>query len=139
MSSATDPAAPSNLQSILAAALEKYTAQTGNDLQNDPLKAEIRRCESSDDILHVFQAKAREFDGFRDDNSKLMKYLNPIVDCLDALSYNAALSVGVSLVSSSASHYWISILINHYLPGISARANSILRDERPSHRMYLPR
>jgi fungal STAND N-terminal Goodbye domain len=127
MSSATDPAAPSNLQSILAAALEKYTAQTGKDLQNDPLTAEIRRCESSDDILHVFQAKAREFDEFRDDNSKLVKYLNPIVDCLDALSNNAALSAGVSLVSLSLLHHWISNLIDYPL-GISTRTNNILRD-----------
>ena len=100
MSSTTDPAAPSNLQSILAAALEKYTAQTGKDLQNDPLTAEIRLCESPDDILHVFQTKAHEFDEFRNDNSKLNKYLSPIVDCLAALSNNAALSAGVSLVSS---------------------------------------
>jgi hypothetical protein len=100
MSSTTDPAAPSNLQSILAAALEKYTAQTGKDLQNDPLTAEIRLCESPDDILHVFQAKAHEFDEFRNDNSKLNKYLSPIVDCLGALSNNAALSAGVSLVSA---------------------------------------
>jgi hypothetical protein len=100
MSSVTDPAAPSNLQSILTTALEKYTAQTGKDLQNDPLAAEIRLCESPDDILHVFQAKAHEFDKFRNDNSKLMKYLKPIVDVLYVLSNNAALSAGVSLVSS---------------------------------------
>ena len=100
MSSITDPATPSNLQAILTAALEKYTAQTGKDLQNDPLTAEIRICESPNDILRVFQAKACEFDGFRNDNSKLMKYLHPIVDGLHALSNNAALSAGVSLVSA---------------------------------------
>jgi hypothetical protein len=125
MSSTTDPT--SNLQSILTAALDKYTAQTGKDLQNDPLATEIRLCESPDDILHVFQAKAREFDEFRNDNSKLMKYLNPIVDCLDALSNNAALSAGVSLVSSSVLHRGISTLIDYPL-GLSTRTNNILRD-----------
>jgi hypothetical protein len=125
MSSTIDPAAPSNLQAIIAAALETYTAQTGKDLQNDPLTAEIRLCESSDDILHVFQAKACEFDEFRNDDSKLNKYLSPIVDCLDALSNNTALSAGVSLVSLSLLHHWISTLIDYPL-GISTRTNNIL-------------
>ena len=124
MSSTTDPAAPSNLQSILAAALEKYTAQTGKDLQNDPLAAEIRLCESPDDILHVFQAKAHEFTEFRNDNSKLMKFLNPIIDGLHALSNNAALSAGISLVRSGVPD-WIWTLIGYSL-GISTRTNNIL-------------
>ena len=127
MSSTTDPMAPSNLQSILAAALEKYIAQTGKGLQNNPLTAEIRLCESPDDILHVFQAKAREFHEFRNDNSKLNKYLNPIVDGLYAISNNAALSAGVSLVSSLILHDWIWTLIGYPL-GIPTRTNNTLRN-----------
>ncbi|KAI0245287.1 hypothetical protein BJV78DRAFT_1356816 [Lactifluus subvellereus] len=112
MSSTTDPAAPSsNLQSIFSAALEKYTEQTGKDLQNDPLAAEIRRCQSPDDILSVFQAKAREFDKLRSGDSKLMKYLNSIIDGLHALSNNAALSAGVSLVFPPAQIIFSSISV----------------------------
>ena len=125
MSSTTNLAIPSNLQSILTAALEKYTAQTGKDLQNHPLTAEIRRCKSPDDILRVFQAKAREFDEFRNEDSRLNKYLNPIVDGIHALSNNPVLNAGISVISLSVLHHWILTLISYPL-GIPTCTNNIL-------------
>jgi fungal STAND N-terminal Goodbye domain len=98
-------AAPSpHLQAILSSALTNYSKQTGRDLRNDPLSAEIRRCkfpDEIDEILSVFKKQADKFDEFRNRNSSLMKYLNPIVDVLQALSVNEAIRTGVSLVSQS--------------------------------------
>jgi hypothetical protein len=100
MSSDNDPTVPSsNLQSILSAALAKYSEQTGKDLQSDPLSIETQRCKSSDDILDILKKHAERLD--KNDNSKLMKYLNHIVDGLYALSTNPVLSAGASLVSQT--------------------------------------
>jgi hypothetical protein len=100
MSLENDVAVPSpNLQPILSAALENYSKQTGKDLQNDPLSTEIQRCNSPDDILNVLKKHAENLD--KDDSSKLMKYLNHIVDGLYTLSTNPVLSAGVSLVSQN--------------------------------------
>ena len=100
MSSVNDPAIPSpNLQPILSAALSNYSKQTGKDLQSDPLSTEIQHCKSPDDILNVLKKHAEKLD--RNDDSKLMKYLNDIVDGLYSLSANPVLSAGVSIVSQT--------------------------------------
>jgi fungal STAND N-terminal Goodbye domain len=100
MSSVNDPAVLSpNLQPILNTALENYSKQTGKDLQSDPLSTEIQRCKSPDDILNILKKHAEKLD--RNDDSKLMKYLNNIVNGLYSLSTNPVLSAGASLVSQS--------------------------------------
>jgi hypothetical protein len=100
MSSVNDLAVPSpNLQPILSAALASYSKQTGKDLQSDPLSTEIQHCKSPDDILNVLKKHAEKLD--KSDDSKLMKYLNDIVDGLYSLSANPVLSAGVSIVSQS--------------------------------------
>ncbi|KAI0245705.1 hypothetical protein BJV78DRAFT_1287305 [Lactifluus subvellereus] len=98
MSSTNDATAPFlNLQVILSAALANYSKQTGNYLENDPLAAEIGQFGTPDHILSIFEKQAQKFDEFGNGDSKLMKYLKPIVDGLHAFSTNAALSAGVSL------------------------------------------
>jgi hypothetical protein len=100
MSSVNDAAIPSpNLQLILSAALENYSKQTGKHLQNDPLSTEIQLCKSPDDILNVLKMHAEKLD--KNDESKLTKCLNHIVDGLYTLSTNPVLSAGASLVSQT--------------------------------------
>jgi hypothetical protein len=96
-----DVVAPSfnNFQAIMSVALTRYLEHTGRDLLNDPLTAEIQRCKSSDDILSVFKNQAEKFDEFKKADSKLMKYIDPIVNGLFSLFTNATLSAVVSLVS----------------------------------------
>jgi len=99
MSSTSDATAPSpNFPTILRDALAKYIKQTGKDLLNEPLAAKIRGCNSSDEILGVFQEQAQAFQQFRNGDSRLFKWLRPIVNVLHALATNATLSAGVSLV-----------------------------------------
>ena len=136
MSSIDDATTPSlNLQAILSAALADYSQQTGKDLENDPLAVDIRQCKSPCHILSISENQAQKFDEFRNGDSKLMKYLNPIVDGLHALSNNAAFSAGVSLVSSSVFYDWVSTLIAYPL-GIPTRTNNIPWHQRASHRVY---
>ena len=139
MSSTNDATAPSlNLQAILSAALTNYSKQTGKDLENDPLAAEIRQCESPDHILTIFEKQVQKFDEFRNGDSKLMKYLKPIVDGLHTLSTNTALSAGVSIVSQRKFVGSLSLYFDPYYLGIPASTNSLLWYQRPSHRKLQP-
>ena len=89
----------SNFEAIIDAALAKYTRQTGKDLRNHPLALKINQCDSAESILAIFQEQAQEFDEFRNGNSKLIKWLQPVVTGLYTLSTNPSLRHGVNLVS----------------------------------------
>ena len=102
MSSATNTAsASSSFETIFNVALVKYTKQTGKDLRDHPLADKIDNCDSPDSILDIFQEQARGFDEFRNGDTKLFKWLRPVVNVLHALSTNAlaVLSNTGSLVS----------------------------------------
>jgi hypothetical protein len=119
MSSASNATAPSpNFQTILTDALAKYTKKTGKDLLTEPLATRIRDCNSSDEILVVFQEQAQAFQQFRNGDSRLFKWLSPIVNVLHALATNAALSVGVSLVSPISLVISLLQYFNSHLLGI---------------------
>jgi hypothetical protein len=91
----------SSFDAILNAALTKYANETGHDLCNHPLALEIDVCDSADSILALFQKKAKEFDDFRNGDSKLMRWIQPTVINLHALSINPTLNAAVSFVSAS--------------------------------------
>ena len=80
----------SDFKSILDAglnqALREYKKKTGNDLLDDPLAAEVRRCDSVDAIKAVFQSQAEAFQQFRDGDRRLMKWINPVADVFDKVS-----------------------------------------------------
>ena len=59
----------------------------------------IDGCESPDAILEIFQEQSQQFDEFRNDDLKLIKWLAPLVNGLHAISTNAVISAGASLVS----------------------------------------
>jgi hypothetical protein len=80
-------------------ALDKYTKQTGKDLRNHPLALKIGQCDSAESILAIFQEQAQEFDEFRNGNSKLIRWLQPVVTGLYTLSTSSALRGGVNLAS----------------------------------------
>ncbi|KAH9958457.1 hypothetical protein BC827DRAFT_563684 [Russula dissimulans] len=104
----------SNFETLFDSALEKYTEQTGKDLRNHPLKHRIDTCDSPASLFAVFQEQAQTFDDFKNGDHRLIKWLQPIVNCLYALSTNAALSTGVSVVFPPATVIFsgISILLS---------------------------
>jgi len=89
----------SSFQTLFDIALVKYARRTGQDLRNHPLAAAIDGCGSPDDILAIFQAQSQAFDGFRNGDPKLIKWLRPVVNGLHAISTNTVISAGASLVS----------------------------------------
>jgi hypothetical protein len=105
----------SNFQVLFEVALAKYTNRTGQDLRNHPLANVIERCDSPDAILAIFQEQSRAFDEFRNGDPKLVKWLGPAVNALYAISTNAALSAGASLVSPTQSRILLPTHFNAYL------------------------
>ena len=100
MSSASNTASTSsNFEVLFSAALEKYTKQTGKNLRNHPLASEVDSCDSPDSTLRIFQEQAKAFDEFRRGDTKLFKWLKPVVNVLHALSTNEVLRDSVSHVS----------------------------------------
>ena len=91
----------SNFEPLLNAALAKYTKQTGKDLRSHPLADKIDSCDGPDSILDIFQEQAQAFDEFRNGDTKLFKWLRPVVNVLHALSTNSVLSDIGSLVSAA--------------------------------------
>ena len=100
MLSASNTSSPqSNFKTLFDTALAKYAKCTGQDLLNHPLAAAIDRCDSSDEILVIFQAQSHAFDEFRNGDPKLSKWLRPLVKGLHAISTNTVLTTGACLVS----------------------------------------
>jgi hypothetical protein len=89
---------PHHYQHILDAALAKYLEDTGRDLVRDQVAVEIQGYETLNGILEVVKRHAEAFDEFTKGDSRLMKYLDPIVNGLHVLFSNKILSDGVSQV-----------------------------------------
>ena len=101
-----------NFDTVFNAALAEYTKQTGKDLRNHPLISEIDSCDSADSILHIFEEQAEAFDEFREGDTKLFKWLGPVVRVLHALSTNEVLKNTVSHVSSETFLFIYSVDLN---------------------------
>jgi hypothetical protein len=112
----------SNFETLFNAALEKYTRQTGEDLRNHPLAYRIDRCDSPDSILHIFQEQAQAFDEFRKGDTKLFKWLSPVVNVLHAVSTNEIIRDSVIHVSSATIliFMYLNILSPQVLPSAKA-------------------
>jgi hypothetical protein len=95
----------SNFQAVFDAALKDYTKKTGKDLcdLDHPLASKLNSCDSPESILDIFREQAREFDEFRKDDTKLFKWLKPIVKVLHTLSTNEVLGDGASSVNPATS------------------------------------
>ncbi|KAH9047945.1 ankyrin repeat-containing domain protein [Lactarius deliciosus] len=75
-----------NFQPIFEKALQEYNKKTGKDLTSHPLAAEIKCCDSPEAILTILEGKANELNESRSSDERLIKWLNPTVNILNALS-----------------------------------------------------
>ena len=95
----------SNFRVIFDAALKDYTKKTGKDLcvSDHQLASKLDSCDNPDSILDIFLEQAREFDEFRKGDTKLFKWLKPIVRVLHTISTNKFLSDSASNVNTTTS------------------------------------
>ena len=83
---------------LFDAALQYYKNETGNSLTDHPIAEQLETCESVDSIAAILQGQARSFREFRENDGKLMKSLNSLVDVLCAPSISSAINEAIGLV-----------------------------------------
>lgn len=79
-------ASSANFQSILDAALDSYTKQTGIDLIKHPSAHKLQNCHSTEDIVQLLLERETAFKEYRDKYRKLIDCLRPVVQVVHAFS-----------------------------------------------------
>ncbi|SRR6266404_4929194 len=87
-----------NFGTIFTAALKDYQKQTKRDISSHPLAAQLQSCDSPSAVLAVLRAQARAFNQAQNTDDKFIKWLDPTINVLYALS--ATLGNGVGLVTA---------------------------------------
>src|ERR1700733_7320120 len=85
-----------NIQLITDALLD-YAKITGIDLSKNPFAAAIERANSPEAILELLQEREKAFKDYREGNRRIISYLSPAVNVIQAFS--GVLGEAVSLVS----------------------------------------
>ena len=85
-----------SFQAILDRALADYQEQIGVQLDEHPFSDELRRSDSTDKVLKLFEAKANAFKAYRDGNRKLISWLSPVVQVVHTLSGVVGQAISVS-------------------------------------------
>ena len=129
----------SNFQAIFDAVLKDYTKKTGKDLSDldHPLASKLDGCDSPDSILEIFREQAGEFDEFRKGDTKLFKWLNPIVNVLHTLTSNNVLGDSASSVNPTTFLFTIILATYTLLQGVSTCKGSPLRYPKPTIRTFV--
>ena len=86
----------SNFQ-LITDAMANYTTITGIDLSKNPFAAAIERANSPGAILQLLQEREKAFKDYREGNRRIISYLSPAVNVIQAFS--GVLGEAVSLVS----------------------------------------
>ena len=94
----THPTATSSstFKPIFDNALKEYQRRTKKDLLTHPLASQLQACDSPGSILALLQQQVQELDRLQSGDDRLIKWLDPTVNVLYALS--DTLGEGVGLV-----------------------------------------
>jgi hypothetical protein len=84
-----------SFEAIFIEAVKTYEKKTKKDLTSHPLAAELRSCNTLNDILAVLRAQAQVLDRSQGADDKLTKWLDPIVNVLCSFSETIGNAVGL--------------------------------------------
>ena len=82
----TAASSSSNVQQIINNALKAYKKRTKKDLLTHPLSSQLEACNGPAAILAVLQQNVQGFDQSPDRDDRWIKWLNPTVNFIYALS-----------------------------------------------------
>jgi hypothetical protein len=97
MSTGQATSSTSSSVQLIIDALADYARVTGVDLSGNPFAATIKQSSSPEAILQLLQEREKAFKEYRDGNRRLISYLTPAVNVLQAFS--GILGEAVNLVS----------------------------------------
>jgi hypothetical protein len=112
----------SNIQ-LITDALVDYAKITGIDLSKYPFAATIERANSPGAILELLQEREKAFKDYREGNRRLISYLSPAVNVIQAFS--GILGEAASLVSHIICH--LVTLLNATSSGSLPTSKGIVR------------
>ena len=90
------PSSSSNFQPIFNDALKAYQKRAKHNLLEHPLAAQLQTCNSTTTILALLYQQVQELNQSRNNDERLTKWLDPIVNVL--YTFSATLGEGVGLV-----------------------------------------
>lgn len=141
MSASDQTAGPSanNFTAILNAASTEYHRVTKKRLDTHPFAALLDTCNTPESVSNLFRTQVRALSKFREDDGRLMAWLDPIVHIL--FIFSGTLGEGIGLVSSQFIVYYYSLTSSSQpfspaktvftgigvLLGVSLFANPLLR------------
>ena len=64
---------------LIINALADYAKETGIDLSKNPFAAKLEQLMSLEDIIQLLEGQERTFEEYRDENRRLISFLNPTV------------------------------------------------------------
>ena len=88
----------STFQALFETALQDYKDKTGNTLIDHPIAKQFETCKSVNSISAILQEQARSFREFRENDGRLVKALNSLVDLLCAPSISSTLNQAIGIV-----------------------------------------
>ena len=97
MSSSRQATPPTSNHQLIIGALADYAQITGIDLAKNPFAAVLEQSSSPEAILELLHGREKAFNEYRDGNRRLINYLTPAVNVIQALS--GILGDAVNLVS----------------------------------------
>ena len=100
---ATPPRAPTSNYQLIISALADYAQITGIDLAKHPFAAALEQSTSPEAILQLLQGREKAFKEYLDGNRRLISYLTPAVNVIQAFS--GILGDAGSLVSHTCQRY----------------------------------
>ena len=128
-----------SFRSILDAALDNYSKQTGIDLMGHPSANKFQICNTPEDVLQLLRDRETEFKDYRNKNSKLINCLLPIVKVVHACSGVLSEVAGfVSPGNRPRSRLIISLCFPHQVPFQPTKAIFVSVDILLVVRLSLP-
>ena len=94
-------------QSILNAALERYSKLTGIDLIGHPSAEKVQNCRFPEDIVELLLERETAFKDYRNKYRKLIDCLRPVVQVIHAISGVCGEATAAVPVSSV---HWILLI-----------------------------
>ncbi len=126
----------STFQALFNVALQDYKDKTGNSLIDHPIAKQLETCDSVDSITATLQEQAQSFREFRENDGKLVKALNTLIDILCLPSISSALNEGIGFIVRPKP--FIDGFVPDGNPTATPTCESSIRWLRhPTHRMHL--
>ena len=105
----------SNFQLILDAA-DRYTEQTGINLNQNPFADKVKSCDSPGAVLLLLQENLKEFKDYRDKDRKFIECLRPVVQVVHAFSGILGEAAGLVSRNQSCRCRYCHLIFPHQIP-----------------------